>query len=93
MDISLVTVNYHSLEHLLECFASLPAARGALSVEIVVVDNDPSTGAEAVLHERHPDVRVINNSENVGYARGGQPGYRCDDRRVRARAEPRLRVS
>ena len=26
--------------------------------QIVVVDNDPSTGAEAVLREKHPDVRV-----------------------------------
>lgn len=74
MDISLVTVNYRSLDHLLGCLQSLPAAAGDLTVESVVVDNDPSGGAEATLRERHPDVRVINNSENVGYARAVNQG-------------------
>lgn len=73
MDISVVTVNYRSLEPLLECLASLPGAAGALETEVVVVDNDPS-GAEAVLRERFPATLVINNSENVGYARAINQG-------------------
>lgn len=74
MDISLVTVNYHSLEPLLTCLASLPGASRGLSVEVVIVDNAPEAGAETALRQQHPDARIINNSENVGYSRAVNQG-------------------
>jgi GT2 family glycosyltransferase len=77
MDLSVVTVNYRSLEPLLACLATIPAAAPGLSVEIVVVDNQTGSGARPALATRFPDVRLIENAENVGYARAVNQGIRA----------------
>lgn len=74
MDLSVVTVNYRSLDPLLECLASIPGAAPGLSVETVVVDNEQGSGVRGVLAQRFPEVRVVENDENVGYARGVNRG-------------------
>jgi N-acetylglucosaminyl-diphospho-decaprenol L-rhamnosyltransferase len=41
-----------------------------LSTEVIVVDNASSDGTVEMLRAEFPDVRVIPNSENVGFTRG-----------------------
>jgi len=74
MDVSVVTVNYRSLDHLPGCLASIRAAASGLGAEYMVVDNDTGGGAAALLREHFPDVRAIENTENVGYARAVNQG-------------------
>ena len=74
MDLSVVTVNYRSLDHLLECLASIPGAAPGLTFETVVVDNERGSGVRAALAERFPATRVVESAENVGYARGVNRG-------------------
>lgn len=58
-----------NVAHLLDaCLASLPAALGSLPNEVVVVDNASADGSAEVA-ATHPDVRVIRNRANLGYAR------------------------
>jgi len=77
MELSVVTVNYRSLDPLFECLASVPAAAPGLTVETVVVDNEVGSGARAALAARFQDVRVIENTDNVGYARAVNQGIRA----------------
>jgi GT2 family glycosyltransferase len=77
MDLSLVIVHYRSLEPLLTALAALEADASGLAVETVVVDNDSRDGAAARLSEAFPRVRVIVNTENVGYARAVNQGMRA----------------
>jgi GT2 family glycosyltransferase len=77
MDLSVVTVNYRSLEPLLACLASMPAAASGLSRETFVIDNEKGSGVRAALEARFPEVRVIENQENVGYARAVNQGIRA----------------
>jgi GT2 family glycosyltransferase len=77
MDLSVVTVNYRSLDHLLVCLASIPAAAPGLGVEIVVIDNEQGSGVRAALAARFPQARVLENAENVGYARAVNQGIRA----------------
>lgn len=68
-DISLVIVNYNVKEFLANLLASVEKARGNLSLEIFVVDNNSSDGSIPYLRRRFPDVTYIENRDNVGFGR------------------------
>jgi N-acetylglucosaminyl-diphospho-decaprenol L-rhamnosyltransferase len=75
MDLSTVIVHYRSLDALLSCLATLPDSGPGLASETLVVDNDPVTGANAKLAQQwFPATRIIENAENVGYARAVNQG-------------------
>jgi GT2 family glycosyltransferase len=61
-------VSWNTADLLDRCLAALPKALGSLRAEVVVVDN-ASADASADVAASHPDVRVIRNRVNVGYAR------------------------
>ncbi|MGH7724296.1 MAG: glycosyltransferase family 2 protein [Candidatus Eiseniibacteriota bacterium] len=74
MDLSLILVYYKAREHLRACLPSLPAACAGLSYEVIVVDNASADGVAAEMRREFPHVRWIENSENVGFARGVNRG-------------------
>lgn len=70
--VSLVVVNYNGAGCIHSCAASLLAGSGPTR-EILVVDNastDASPGALEELRREHPELQVIWNPENRGYAGG-----------------------
>jgi N-acetylglucosaminyl-diphospho-decaprenol L-rhamnosyltransferase len=75
VDCSVVIVNYHTDEVLAECLASLAKTAGALELEVIVVDNG-RTLATGGFRERFPAVRLVENTENVGFARAANQGIR-----------------
>jgi GT2 family glycosyltransferase len=74
MNLSIVLVHYRSPDALFECLRTLDVARAGLSSEIVVVDNDSRDGTLDTLASRRPDLRLIANSENLGYAKAVNQG-------------------
>ncbi len=83
MDLSVIIVSWNVRELLKRCLLSLrqqttddrqpkdgSSEIGRLSSEIWIVDNASSDGTVDMLREEFPDVRVIPNSENVGFTRG-----------------------
>jgi len=72
--LSVVLVNYNDRGHLSRCLASLKDQIEGISHEIIVVDNDSSDGSQEFVRESYPDVRLICNSENVGFARANNSG-------------------
>ncbi len=69
MDLSIIIVNYNSGEHLKRCLASLKDASPQWTYEIVVVDNASKDGDLTGLQKAHPEVHLIKNSKNVGFAK------------------------
>lgn len=68
-DITVVLVSYNTA-HLLEpLFASLYKTRGALKLQVIVVDNISRDDSVTILRTRYPDVELIENKANVGFAR------------------------
>lgn len=67
-DVRVGIVSWNTADLLEGCLNALPAAFGERSFEVVVVDNASSDGSADVAG-RVPAVRVVRNSENVGYAR------------------------
>lgn len=74
MDVSLVIVSYNTRELLAECLDSLPAAAGDLALQVLVVDNASSDGTPAMVRERHPEVELIENRDNLGFSRAVNRG-------------------
>jgi len=67
-DLSVVVVNRNTRELLAECLASVRGAAGALGVEVIVVDNGSTDGSAQRVREEFPEVRLIENRANTGYA-------------------------
>jgi O-antigen biosynthesis protein len=68
MQLSIIIVNYnvkHFLEH---CLISVIAACNNIEAEIIVVDNTSTDGSVPYLKEHFPNIVLITNTENVGFA-------------------------
>jgi N-acetylglucosaminyl-diphospho-decaprenol L-rhamnosyltransferase len=67
-DVSVLIVNWNAGPVLENCLRSLPAALGSLAFEIWVVDNASSDGSAERLRQRFPDVKLLVNTVNAGFA-------------------------
>ena len=67
-DLSVIIVSMNCRGELAECLASVECARGGLAVETFVVDNASRDGAAAMVAERFPQVRLVANKSNRGFA-------------------------
>jgi len=67
-ELSVCIVNWNTRELLDRCLVSIRETAADLAVEVIVVDNASADGSVAMLRERHADVTVICNEQNVGYA-------------------------
>lgn len=76
MKLSIVIVNYN-VEHFLEqALLSVFKALKNMEAEVFVVDNNSVDHSLAMLAEKFPQVRVIANKENVGFARANNQAIR-----------------
>jgi GT2 family glycosyltransferase len=69
IDLSIAIVSYNTKEVLLDCIRSVHAHTTAITFEVIVIDNDSRDGTVAALKEVYPDMRVIANPDNRGFAK------------------------
>lgn len=69
MDLSVIIVSYKVKELLKVCLESIESARGGLSLEVFVVDNDSRDGTDKMISADFPWVRFIPAGGNLGFAR------------------------
>lgn len=69
MDLSVIIVNYNVRQFLENALASLYRAMEGIDGEIFVVDNASDDGSVEMVREKFPDVRLIENRANLGFAR------------------------
>jgi GT2 family glycosyltransferase len=68
VDISAVVVNWNTRELLLRCLGGVGVALRGLSHEIWLVDNGSGDGSVEATRTEFPEVRIIANPDNRGYA-------------------------
>jgi N-acetylglucosaminyl-diphospho-decaprenol L-rhamnosyltransferase len=68
-DLTVVVVNYNTAHLLDRMFSALEAGRATLNLQVIVVDNASRDGSLEVLRDRYPGVELIENTNNVGFAR------------------------
>ncbi len=74
MDISIIIVNWNTKDLLERCLNCVTATAGAVSYELIVVDNASIDGSTDMLRAQYPQVRLVENSQNIGFARANNQG-------------------
>lgn len=73
-DVSIVIVTYNSADWIGTCLDSLPAALEGRRAEVVVVDNASQDGTCDLVASRYPEVRLLPQTANLGFAAGVNRG-------------------
>jgi GT2 family glycosyltransferase len=73
-DMSVVLVCWNNKAYLEPCLESLYNGGLHYSFDVVVVDNGSTDGSQAMLKEKFPQVKLIQNHENVGLGRASNQG-------------------
>lgn len=68
MDLSIVIVNWNTRDMLRDCLASVEAGLGDLRAEVWVVDNGSTDGSVQMMMAEFPNLRLIANPDNRGFA-------------------------
>jgi N-acetylglucosaminyl-diphospho-decaprenol L-rhamnosyltransferase len=74
-DFAVVIVNYRTPDLVSASVASIERTGADVVAEVVVVDNASGDGSAALLRERHPRARVLEQTENRGFAAGVNAGF------------------
>src|SRR5208282_5178788 len=72
--VSVVIVSWNAREYLMQCLASLSVEACRYPMEIIVVDNASSDGSADEVATCYPGVRLIRNTENLGFAKANNIG-------------------
>ena len=76
-DVSFSITNYNTKDLLGLCIDSVIKGVKGFSYEIIVVDDASSDGSAAMVREKYPQVKVIENEINKGYVRSNNIGIRA----------------
>ena len=68
VDISFIIVNWNTRDILMDCLNSIYKTVTDIDREIYVVDNNSTDGSQAAVKKGFPDVRLIENETNTGFA-------------------------
>ncbi|MQY64227.1 MAG: glycosyltransferase, partial [Calditrichaeota bacterium] len=74
MILSVIVVSYNVRDFVKQCLTSLSRAYFDGRVETILVDNDSYDGTVEMVQRRFPQVLVIQNSENRGFAAAANQG-------------------
>ncbi|MGE0567190.1 MAG: glycosyltransferase family 2 protein [Bacteroidia bacterium] len=68
MELSIIIVNYNVKYFLEQCLYSVFLATKGIEAEVFVVDNNSVDGSNALVREKFPQVKLIENPKNVGFS-------------------------
>jgi GT2 family glycosyltransferase len=74
-ELSIIFVNWNSLEYLLDCIASVYLYTPQVSFEIIVVDNASPEGGIEIVEDKFPLAKLVRCSKNVGFAAANNIGF------------------
>ena len=76
--VATITVGTNEIRWLEPCFATLlDSDVPGIDLTVWYVDNDSHDGSTTFVKDRFPEVRVIQNESNVGFARANNIGMRA----------------
>lgn len=72
--VSVIIVSWNARDYLLQCLASLSTEVCRYPMEIIVVDNASSDRSPECVERQYPQVRLIRNAANFGFAKANNLG-------------------
>jgi N-acetylglucosaminyl-diphospho-decaprenol L-rhamnosyltransferase len=76
LDLTITIVSWNTRDLLRRCIESVLVGRAQSSIEVHVVDNASSDGSAEMVRRSYPEVTLIENSENVGFARANNQSWK-----------------
>lgn len=84
IDLSIIIVSWNVADLLADCLDSIYAntsqpfkAAAPLRMEVIVVDSNSTDHTLDLLRTRFPQVRIVEQTENIGYTRGNNVGLQA----------------
>ena len=68
MKLSIIIVSWNTVDLLAQCLTSVFTYPPTETFEVIVVDNDSTDTSVQMVKERFPQVKLIENKENLGFA-------------------------
>jgi N-acetylglucosaminyl-diphospho-decaprenol L-rhamnosyltransferase len=75
-ELSIICVNWNSLDYLLECISSIYEHTSEGMFELIVVDNASPEGGVETVAQRFPQVKLVMSERNVGFAAANNLGFK-----------------
>ncbi len=76
MQLSVIILNYNVRYFLELCVLSVQNAIQTIDAEIIVIDNNSPDDSCAMMKQRFPNVKLIENKENSGFPKGNNLGVK-----------------
>jgi GT2 family glycosyltransferase len=77
--LSIIIVTYNSLGYLEDCLSSIYACPPESGYDIIVVDNASSDGTDEYVRSAYPDITLIKNDRNRGFAAASNQAIMISD--------------
>ncbi|MEO0074773.1 MAG: glycosyltransferase family 2 protein [candidate division WOR-3 bacterium] len=74
--LSIIIVNYNAKDFLFQCLKSIERADKPNSYEIIIVDNNSIDSSKIMIKKEFPDIKLIENIENIGFAKANNQGIK-----------------
>lgn len=75
MDVSIIIVNYNTLELTRNCLKSIYEKTKDIEFEVIVSDNGSNDGSVEMIKNQFPQVILIENNTNLGFGKANNIGY------------------
>ncbi|MCJ7668226.1 MAG: glycosyltransferase family 2 protein [Anaerolineae bacterium] len=72
--VSIIIVNWNGKHHLQRCLSAV-LAQTYSNFEVILVDNGSTDGSAEFVSQQFPQVRLIRNAENLGFAKGNNIAF------------------
>jgi N-acetylglucosaminyl-diphospho-decaprenol L-rhamnosyltransferase len=92
MDLSIIIVNWNSVNYLKECLQSILRETKGINFEIIVVDNASYDGSAEMIGAEFPEVKFVQSNENGGFAKANNLGFKNSSGRNLIFLNPDTRV-
>ncbi|HZJ40946.1 MAG TPA: glycosyltransferase family 2 protein [Candidatus Saccharimonadales bacterium] len=92
MDLSIIIVSWNVKEKLRSNLKALYQSEGNFKSEIFVVDNNSQDNSARMVREEFPQVKLISNSENLGFSKANNQALRLASGRFILLLNPDMRV-
>ena len=76
MDLSIIIVNWNVRDLLKRLLESIFNYTQGIEFEVIVVDNNSGDGSIEMVRENFPQVKIIANQENLGFAKANNQGLK-----------------
>ncbi|RYF72344.1 MAG: glycosyltransferase family 2 protein [Cytophagaceae bacterium] len=76
IDLTIIIVSYASLTDLHRCLPSILQQQVSFTFQLVIVDNHGHDGVASFIKQDYPDIMLLSNPANTGYAGGNNLGLR-----------------